>query len=226
MDPFIPFVFIFGIAGYEMIWKNRSQSLRSVVGNIAIFYIISLVLITIVSFPTNPEPNNNPAVALLYHFSPIPNFAYPVILVPLFLLGWWYGVMRKGLPPASLISVLLILSLLYSAPPVYDEMFVSQKSVVLLEFCDRLNQISHPQDRFIWDSSTETGPNDSISFASLKFWLGGRMFERNVSLITLQDGRQGLSIPEMDRAEFLITKKEYPMKKIVKLADYYFYSFT
>jgi hypothetical protein len=221
VDPLVPVIIIFGVIGVKIVYQRVNINKWTAYAFL-LFLIFSYVLISIVTFPRNPEPNNNPAVFYLYVLGQSPLIMLVgVIPLVLFLFIYYAKNSHNGL--SFLLVSLILLSVVTTFPVYITEMETSQSHSNVVSFCQVLSGVGSPSDRYIWDETVNSAVEDTIFRDMLKFWIGGKILSGKTELQVEPDGINHLQIDSLP-GNFLITKATYPLPNLVTAGPYHIYS--
>ncbi|PKL58587.1 MAG: hypothetical protein CVV33_10660, partial [Methanomicrobiales archaeon HGW-Methanomicrobiales-4] len=188
-------------------------------------FFVYLILVTGIAAFTFlsvlPVQNNNAGIYYLYSLSS--TFNGIVLFLPLLLSIGYYFCIARRVPTSSIYLIILLICLLTAIPIITWQVQMGKNYGEIPRAFDKIQGNLGPDDVYVWDQSGNNGRYDPVYHDSLKFWIGNRLIEQSTDKILTPDGYESVSIQNLTKGDYLISRQDYPLKKVAKMEDFWFY---
>ncbi len=221
VDPIIPFIVLFGFAGTERLSGMQKEQKDHFFRLFFVYLILVTGIAAFTFLSVLPVQNNNAGIYYLYSLSS--TFNGIVLFLPLLLSIGYYFCIARRVPTSSIYLIILLICLLTAIPIITWQVQMGKNYGEIPRAFDKIQGNLGPDDVYVWDQSGNNGRYDPVYHDSLKFWIGNRLIEQSTDKILTPDGYESVSIQNLTKGDYLISRQDYPLKKVAKMEDFWFY---
>ena len=221
IDPIIPFIILFSFVGTEQLITSKKEEQKYFFIRFFVFLFITTAIAAFTFLPSLPVQNNNAGIYYLYSFSD--TFTGIILVLPLlFSIGYYFLILNQ-VSVGKIFSLILILCVLTSIPILAWQIQMGKNyGEVHKAFCGIQSTLG-AEATYIWDQSGNNGRYDPVYHDSIKFWIGDRLVEQNCDEVNSSIRRSYGIIPTQTKGVYLISRQDYPLKKLARMEDFRFY---